>query len=100
MLDSEQRARERRWVVFGEDGRYLTLGRASDPSEEEILGAEAALRAQGQGGFLAIVEGSPYAGPLPRLMEVRPLASPSATFSDAERACLWSIQARRSEAAR
>ena len=43
---------ERRWIVLGTDGRYVTLGRASDPSEEEIRRAETSLRAQGLSGWL------------------------------------------------
>lgn len=74
---------DRRWVVLGTDGRYVTLGRATDPTESEIRRAEEALRAQGSSGWLAIMSGSPYAQRTPDLMLVRPLAEPQVTFDEA-----------------
>jgi hypothetical protein len=94
-----ERSRERRWIVVAPDGRFTTLGRASDPSEAEILAAENGLRAQGLAGWLAIMEGNPYVGEAPRIMEVRPLADPATPFSEASAACVASILARRSELA-
>ena len=74
---------DRRWIVLGTDGRYVTLGRATDPSESEIRHAEEALRAQGSSGWLAIMSGSAYAERTPELMVVRPLAEPQVTFEEA-----------------
>jgi len=93
------RTRERRWIVVAADGRFSTLGRASDPSEAEILAAEDALRAQGLSGWLAIMEGNPYVGPLPRIMEVRPLGGPLTAFEDASAACVASLRERRAAVA-
>jgi hypothetical protein len=93
------RSRERRWIIIGPDGRFSTLGRASDPSEEEILAAEATLQKQGLAGWLAVMEGNPYVGPIPMIMEVRPLAGPTTSFSAASAACVASILARRAEIA-
>jgi hypothetical protein len=87
--------RERRWVVLGTDGRYVTLGRASDPSEDEVRSAEQALRTQGLAGWLAVMEGNPYVGAVPRLLEVRPLAAPDIAFADAAAACIRTIAASR-----
>ena len=92
---SANRDREKRWVVLGEDGRFVTLGRASDPSEVEIQAAEEGLRAQGLAGWLAVMAGNPYEGALPRLMEVRPLAAPSGSFTDASNACVAAIAKQR-----
>ncbi len=89
---------DRRWVVLTEDGRYGTMGRAGDPSEEEIREIEKQLRGQGLAGWLAIMSGSAYAPELPILFEVRPLASPTKTFSEASVACLANIRVRRDEA--
>lgn len=61
----------------------MTLGRYSNPSETEIVEAESALLRLGAGGWLAIMEGNPYAGPLPSIMMVRPLANPLSAFADA-----------------
>lgn len=95
MTKASERSRERRWIVLGADGRYVTLGRHSDPSEEEVRGAEDALRAQGLAGWLAVMHGNPYAGAVPRLMEVRPLANPAVPFADAAAACEAHIRERR-----
>ena len=78
------RAREKRWAVIGEDGRHVWLGRHSDPSEEEIAGAETALAAQKLAGWLAVVEGDYWSrrGRLAFVM-VRPLASPASAFEAA-----------------
>lgn len=95
MDERTDRGLERRWVVIGEDGRYVTLGRASDPTPEEIGEAEAALEAQGLSGWLAVMQGNPYDGPAPILMEVRPLGGPARTFDSAARLCVSAIMARR-----
>ncbi len=92
---------ERRWVVLASahgrvpHGGYVTLGRGSDPSEDEILAAEEALRAQGMAGYLALMEGNPWVGPLPLLMEVRPLANPPGSFAEAAAACIDGIRRSR-----
>jgi hypothetical protein len=74
---------DRRWVILGADGRYVTLGRATDPTESEIQSAEEALRIQGSSGWLAIMNGSPHARPAPDLVMVRTLAEPQGTFDEA-----------------
>lgn len=98
MASPEERSLERRWVVVGEDGRYVTLGRASDPSETEILDAEKALVAQGLAGWLAVMQGSPHCGATPRLMEVRMLGTPKCMFRDAAALCIAAILARQGKA--
>ena len=92
----KERLRERRWIVLATDGRYVTLGRATDPSEDQVLSAENALRQQGLAGWLAVMEGNPYVGVIPRLLEVRPLASPVIPFTEAEAACVRIIVDSRS----
>jgi hypothetical protein len=94
---ARERSRERRWIVLGTDGRYVTLGRGSDPSDEEVRGAEEALRTQGLAGWLAVMEGNPYMGNVPRLMEVRALASPAVPFEDAAAVCIRAMVGRRAE---
>lgn len=95
MPTAAERSTERRWVVLGTDGRYVTLGRASDPSEDELRQAEASLRAQGLSGWLAVMQGNPHVGAVPRLMEVRPLAEPRLPFEKAAEACIRAIVASR-----
>ncbi|MBY0332284.1 MAG: hypothetical protein K2X49_16625 [Acetobacteraceae bacterium] len=98
MTSGQDRSSERRWIVLSEDGRFVTLGRASDPSEQEILDAEAALVRQGLAGWLAVMQGNPYVGMTPRLMEVRVLGTPTSTFEKATEACVEAILRRRQEA--
>jgi hypothetical protein len=74
---------ERRWIVLGEDGRHVTLGRHSDPSPDEIAQAEAGLAAQGLAGWLAVMEGAYYQLGKPSLMMVRPLCDPRRPFAEA-----------------
>ena len=45
---------ERRWIVLVLDGRYSTLGRHTDPTEEVILAAENGLCQAGLSGWLAV----------------------------------------------
>ncbi len=91
----QDRRLERRWIVLAEDGRFVTLGRATDPTEQEIATAEAGLKSQGLAGWLAVMEGNPYVGPLPSVLEVRPLAGPSQPFHDAAAACARTLQEQR-----
>jgi hypothetical protein len=93
------KVKERRWVVLGTDGRYVTLGRASDPSEDEVRRAEEALRVQGMAGWIAVMEGNPFVGAVPRLTEVRPLAGPTVPFADAAALCSRAISATRAQPA-
>jgi hypothetical protein len=48
---------QRRWIVLGQDGRHVTLGRAAPPSAEEITAAGDALARQGLAGWLATLDG-------------------------------------------
>jgi hypothetical protein len=82
-LNSSRRTREHRWIVLGEDGRFVTVGRHTNPSESEISHAENKLRSAGLAGWLAVMQGSPHAHQVPELLMVRPLASPSCCFEEA-----------------
>jgi hypothetical protein len=97
MASENEMARERRWVVVGTDGRYVSLGVHSDPTEDEIAASQRALIAQNLSGWLAVMEGNPWFGCPPRLLEVRPLASPTSAFADAAEACITAILAKRAE---
>jgi hypothetical protein len=83
MPTAKQLSRERRWIVLGEDGRHVSLGRHTDPTSDEVALAEEALRRSGQAGWLAIMDGNPYTGGMPQLMMVRPLSSPSEAWEKA-----------------
>src|SRR5262245_30915368 len=99
MATNAECGKERRWVVVvaavggqAPDGRFVTLGRGSDPTEEEIRAVEKSLSAKSLAGYLAVMEGNPWEGPLPRLMEVRPLADPTGPFAEAAAACVEGIR--------
>ncbi len=84
MTTEEVKSRgERRWIVLGEDGRHVTLGRHSDPSPTDIAQAEAGLAAQGLAGWLAVMEGAYYQPRIPTVMMVRPLGNPQRPFPEA-----------------
>lgn len=77
-------ARERRWIVLGEDGRHVSVGRATDPDEAELATLADALRAQNTGGWLAMMEGNYYSGrAAPALMMVRALTPAATAWEDA-----------------
>ena len=74
---------DRRWVLVMDDGTVSTLGRATDPTEEELARVEEMLAAQGVGGWLAIQSHSAYRGPPPpTFVEVRRVGSDGKTFED------------------
>ncbi|MEJ1979038.1 MAG: hypothetical protein WDN49_25855 [Acetobacteraceae bacterium] len=74
---------ERRWIVIVEDGRHSTLGRHTDPSEAEILAAEAALKAAGLSGWLAVSNGVYYSNEELSVLQVRMLGQPMETWETA-----------------
>lgn len=71
---------ESRWIILGADGRSVTLGRHTDPSEDEITAAERALVASGQAGWLAVLRGTYYSRRSVELLMVRPLGEPEETW--------------------
>ena len=75
--------RERRWVVISEDGRHATLGRHTDPSEEEIQAVETALIVSGTGGWLVVTEGVYYSTDAVTVLQVRTIGAPAITWEDA-----------------
>ena len=52
------------------------MGRATDPSEEELLRAEAALAAADLSGWLAVMDGDYWTAGEVQLLLVRPSAEP------------------------
>ena len=75
---------EKRWIVLSEDGRHVTIGRHTDPPEDEIQAAGSALKANGHGGWLAVTEGV-YYSPSPKLglLMVREIAPASSSWENA-----------------
>ena len=81
---SKEQERERRWIVLCTDGRHMSLGRHTDPTEEEIVAAERSLSLAGLAGWLAVMTGDYYARKVRlSIMLVRPLAGPVSVFEDA-----------------
>jgi hypothetical protein len=69
--------RERRWLLLVQDGSHSWLGRTSDPSEDEITAAGAALERAGVGGYLAVSEGDYWSEGELSVLWVRDLAGAS-----------------------
>ena len=80
--------RERRWIVLSETGQHATLGRVTDPSEDEIRNAESGLAAQGMSGWVAVTEGIYYSSDAMSVMKVRELGKPKVPWDDAVAAFL------------
>ena len=77
---------ERRTIILADDGRHVSIGRHTEPSEVEIAAAGEALRTQGLGGWLASMEGSYYNRDDVVLVPLRELASAQCSFAEAEAA--------------
>jgi hypothetical protein len=73
---------EKTWIVLADDGRHVTVGRHTDPSEAEIEAAAAALQRQGLGGWLSVMDGRYYTATAVELLAVRPLSTPSREWND------------------
>jgi hypothetical protein len=54
-------ARERRWIVLGEDGRHVNARPHTDPTADEVARAGDYAR-PGLGGWLAVMEAGPAFG--------------------------------------
>ncbi len=83
---------DRRWVVITEKGDVHTLGRARDPTDEEVAAAEGHLRAARIEGWIAIQSHSFHAPVPPTFLEVRTLGEPRATFRDAVAALMARVR--------
>jgi len=68
---------ETRTIILASCGGYVSMGRATKPTAEEIERAETALRQQGKTAWLCTMTGSPYS----RAKKNRP------KFSDAKLLC-------------
>jgi hypothetical protein len=63
-----------RTIVLAEDGRFVTLGRHSTPTEAEVAQAGEGLARHGFAGWLATMSGTFYARRCPTLTMLRPIA--------------------------
>ena len=62
-----------RTIVLAADGRYVTLGRHSEPSDAELAQVTATLAASGLTAWLATMQGSPYGKRAPKIAAIRAL---------------------------
>ena len=89
---------ERRWLILAVDGRHTWLGRATDPSDEEVTRAATALTAQSLSGWLAVSNGDYWSiEERMTLLMVRSLAGAS---EDGWESAVQRFEERRVEAAR
>ena len=56
-MSQKPKSAERRWIILAQDGRHVTMGRATPPSEAEVQAAAAGLTAQGLAGWYATLDG-------------------------------------------
>jgi hypothetical protein len=83
-MKASNQARERRWLVVAEDGRHVTLGRHSDPSDEEVAEAGRGIDALGLAAWLVISEGGYYNRIKVSLMVVRSITTKQGDWVTAE----------------
>ena len=62
---------EKRWIILTPDGGQVSIGRHTDPSDDEIEGAAGKLRQAGTGGWFAVMEGGYYGRRKVTLLMVR-----------------------------
>ena len=77
---------ETRTIILSDDGRYVTLGRASVPTDAEVAAAGAALAGMGVGGWLCTMTGDYYGRRKVTLTGIKEVAAPRADFATAEAA--------------
>lgn len=72
------------WIVLAADGRHVTIGRHTDPTEDDIQEAAKGLAALGLAGWLAIAQGNRHSkrGKVTVTM-VRPLGDAATGFDEA-----------------
>jgi len=75
-----------RTIILAEDGRFVTLGRHSSPTEEEIAEASAVMAANEIGGWLATMDRGFYGARCPKLVMIRQVSPTRSSWDDAERA--------------
>lgn len=83
-MKGSMHARERRWLVVAEDGRHVTLGRHSVPSDDEITQAGRGIDALGLAAWLVISEGGYYNNSKVSLMMVRSITAKLGDWDAAE----------------
>ena len=72
-------------IILADDGRHVSVGRATEPSEPEIISSAQGLVALGLGGWLVRMSGPYYSPSEPvTLTMLRELASPARSFEEAE----------------
>jgi hypothetical protein len=78
---------ERRWLVVVETGQHSTIGRHTDPTEEDISHAASQLDGAGLAGWLVVSEGHYYQRTPVTLLMVRQITAKPGDWPAAER--LW-----------
>lgn len=67
-------SKERRWAAIAQDGRHVWLGRATDPTVDELADVIRQLDAKGAVAWLAVTEGVYHGSGDLKVMMVRPLS--------------------------
>jgi hypothetical protein len=83
---------QRRWIVLGQDGRHVTLGRVAPPSAAEVAAASEAMAAQGLAGWIATLDGNYWSR---RRVKLSPVQSIGAEARQDWRAAVAAFDATR-----
>ena len=93
-MGKEATQRERRWLIVVETGQHVTIGRHTDPTDDEIAQVASQLDSAGLAGWLVVSEGGYYQRTPVTLMMVRQITSKPGDWPAAER--LWHQRRERS----
>jgi hypothetical protein len=74
---------EKRWLIVTPDGGHVSIGRHTDPCEDEIEVAAEKLRQAGTGGWLAVMEGRYYGRRKVTLLMVREIVPAGGSWETA-----------------
>jgi hypothetical protein len=84
---------EKRWIILTPDGGHVSIGRHTDPSEDDIKVVAQKLRMAGTGGWLAVMEGSYYGRRRVTLLMVREIVPAGGSWDTAVTAFEWTRRA-------
>lgn len=80
---------ETRRIILTPEGGHVSIGRHTDPSDDEIEAAAGKLRQAGSGGWLAVTEGRYYGRRNVTLLMVREIVPTDASWETAVAAFEW-----------
>jgi hypothetical protein len=74
---------EKRWIILTPDGGHVSIGRHTDPTDDEIEIVAGKLQQAGTGGWLAVMEGAYYGRRKVTLLMVREIVPTGGSWAAA-----------------